>query len=181
MSINKIVDGSKRCFFNVLMSKKNHARAADKTGFSVALPTALTAQIEHIAAAQHRSRNGQIEHFLTDSVARWKREHPTSFSTYAQPEPDLRRDLAAEIDPALTLPPSDPTRDAMGARTAKPIPRPTALKLPRSETKWHSSATPPAAPSSSLATVNSSGKTRMTKEKKRMWGRASPTDPKTPR
>lgn len=66
------------------MNKKNHARAPDKTGFSVALPNSLLWQVEQIAESEHRSRNGQIEHFLADSVARWKREHPQTEAHVAE-------------------------------------------------------------------------------------------------
>lgn len=55
------------------MPPKSHDRAPDKKGFSVALPKKLLADIEAIAAEQHRSRNGQIEHFLQDAVDRYNK------------------------------------------------------------------------------------------------------------
>lgn len=139
------------------MNKKSHARAAGKTGFSVALPTALTGQIEHIAAAQHRSRNGQIEHFLTDAVARWQREHSPSIATYTQPEVDLRRDLVAESDAAPGFQSSDRSSNWLRARVAKPMPPDPAPKQPRFGAKRASSAIPPAASSPSLAAAKSKG------------------------
>ena len=50
------------------MKKKSHARAADKRNFSVALPITLIDEIAAIAKRESRSRNGQIEHFLKESV-----------------------------------------------------------------------------------------------------------------
>lgn len=67
-------------------SKKNHDRAPDKIGFSVALPKSLVAEIEIVAKAEHRSRNGQIEHFLAESVAKWKKEHPEDLGFVAEPQ-----------------------------------------------------------------------------------------------
>lgn len=67
-------------------SKKSHDRAPDKIGFSVALPKSLVAQIEVIAEDQHRSRNGQIEHFLAEAVAKWKRENPETLGFVAEPQ-----------------------------------------------------------------------------------------------
>jgi hypothetical protein len=148
------------------MNKKSHARAAGKTGFSVALPTALTGQIEHIAAAQHRSRNGQIEHFLTDAVARWQREHPPSLAPYTQPEAYLRRDLVAESDAAPMFQSSDRASNGPRARVAKPMPPDPAPKQPRFGAERASSAIPPAASSVSLTAANSKGKAGMEKEKK---------------
>ena len=148
------------------MNKKSHARAAGKTGFSVALPTALTGQIEHMAATQHRSRNGQIEHFLTDAVARWQREHPASLVTYAQPEADLQRDLVAESDAAPMFQSSDRASNGPRGRVAKPMPPDPAPKQPRFGAERASSAIPPAASSASLAAANSKGKAVMEKEKK---------------
>lgn len=139
------------------MIKKSHARATGKTGFSVALPTALTGQIEHIAAAQHRSRNGQIEHFLTDSVARWQREHPTSLAPYTQPEADLRCDLVAESDAAPLFSLSDRASNGLRAQVAKPMPLGPAPKQPRFGAKRAGSAIPPAASSPSLAAAKSKG------------------------
>ncbi|MBC8008866.1 MAG: hypothetical protein H7067_02060 [Burkholderiales bacterium] len=113
--------------FGIVMNKKNHARAPGKTGFSVALPDSLIWQIEEIAAAEHRSRNGQIEHFLTDAVARWKREQPqteahvaeTPQATYAartrDPASEVLRERAGEkARPATgpTPPPPAPASDA---------------------------------------------------------------------
>ena len=54
------------------MKTRNHDRSPDKTGFSVALPKTLLEEVERIAKAEHRSRNGQIEHFLFESVRVWK-------------------------------------------------------------------------------------------------------------
>ena len=50
------------------MKKKNHARSPDKQGFSVALPKDLLAKIESLAAAETRSRNGQIQHLLEQAL-----------------------------------------------------------------------------------------------------------------
>jgi hypothetical protein len=54
--------------------KKNHTRAADKKGFSVALPIELIGQLEYIANSETRSRNKQIEHMLRQSVADYKQQ-----------------------------------------------------------------------------------------------------------
>ena len=53
--------------------KKNHDRSVDKIGFSVALPKSLAAQIQAIAQGDFRTRNAQIEMFLTESVERYKK------------------------------------------------------------------------------------------------------------
>lgn len=57
------------------MAAKNHDRSPDKKGFSVALPRDILADVERIARQEHRSRNGQIEHFLAESVKRWEIEN----------------------------------------------------------------------------------------------------------
>ena len=54
------------------MKKKSHERSPDKTGFSVALPKKLVAEIKQIAKDETRSRNGQIERFLEECVMRYK-------------------------------------------------------------------------------------------------------------
>lgn len=54
-----------------MTTKRNHDRAADKTAFSVALPKKLVSDLEEIAKTETRTRNRQIEHFLTESVARY--------------------------------------------------------------------------------------------------------------
>lgn len=59
------------------MSTRNHDRAPDKKGFSVALPKNLLRAIERIAEAEHRSRNRQIEKFLQAEVDQYLKEHPT--------------------------------------------------------------------------------------------------------
>ena len=64
--------------------KRPTQRDPSKVAFSVALPKILVWQIEQIAEAEHRSRNGQIEHFLADSVARWKRENPQAEAHVAE-------------------------------------------------------------------------------------------------
>jgi len=56
-----------------MSKKKNHDRAADKVGFSVALPKTLVAQIQAIAQADFRTRNGQIALFLTEAVERYQK------------------------------------------------------------------------------------------------------------
>ena len=53
------------------MSTKNHARSPDKKGFSIALPIVLIDQIQAIAEKEARSRNGQIQKFLDESIKRW--------------------------------------------------------------------------------------------------------------
>lgn len=53
------------------MKNKSHERSPDKQGFSIALPKRLVARIQDIAKKETRSRNGQIEKFLEDSVARY--------------------------------------------------------------------------------------------------------------
>ena len=58
-----------------MKTKKSHARAAGKTGFSIALPDALIQQIAAIAATQRRTRNGQIHHLLALAVERWLSDH----------------------------------------------------------------------------------------------------------
>jgi hypothetical protein len=60
---------------NAAMStKRNHARAADKGSFSVALPKSLAAKLQQIADDEHRSRNGQIEHFLRIAIRAYESE-----------------------------------------------------------------------------------------------------------
>lgn len=54
------------------MKNKNHDRSPEKKGFSIALPKKLVAEIQKIADAETRSRNGQIEKFLEESVQRYK-------------------------------------------------------------------------------------------------------------
>lgn len=54
------------------MSQRNHSRSKDKRNFSIALPKTMIADLERIAAKETRSRNGQIEHFLAESVAAYK-------------------------------------------------------------------------------------------------------------
>lgn len=54
------------------MAKKSHDRSPDKKGFSIALPIALIADLERISKAETRSRNGQIERLLQESVRLWK-------------------------------------------------------------------------------------------------------------
>ena len=112
-----------------MTTRRPTQRDTQKVAFSVALPRVLVSQVEHVAHAETRSRNGQIERFLTEAVARWKIENPTklSSSTYVQPEPDLTRDLAAEVDES----PADPAAQALRARASKPTPPPTAPKRPR--------------------------------------------------
>ena len=97
-------------------NKKNHDRAPDKIGFSVALPKSLVAQIEAMANDQSRSRNGQIEHFLKEAVARWQRDH-------AEPHLLVAEDVAAYD--ARPKPP-DPVGDALKVRAGQTIPPPTA-------------------------------------------------------
>lgn len=55
------------------MKKKSHSRAPDKIGFSIALPEKLATELQEIATRETRSRNGQIEHFLRESVQEWKK------------------------------------------------------------------------------------------------------------
>ena len=57
------------------MKKKNHDRSPDKRNFSIALPLTLIADLERIAAKETRSKNRQIEHFLSAQVDKWKAEH----------------------------------------------------------------------------------------------------------
>lgn len=53
------------------MKTKSHSRSPDKKNFSVALPIVLIEQLKKIAKEETRSRNGQIELFLKESVDRW--------------------------------------------------------------------------------------------------------------
>ena len=112
-----------------MKTKRPTQRDPAKVAFSVALPRVLVRQIADIAASETRKRNGQIEHFLSAAVAAWKRTHPEVIlpATYAQPEPDLTCDLAAEVD----APPLDPAAKALRARASRPTPPPTAPKRPR--------------------------------------------------
>lgn len=85
------------------MSTRSHDRAPDKTAFSIAMPIRLREELEQIAAAEHRTRNGQIVHFLAEAAERYMVEHPETFrkaALYAIPEPDLEQDIAAEPPPA---------------------------------------------------------------------------------
>ena len=54
------------------MKKKSHANAADKTGFSVVLPTVLADALREMANEQSRNRNAQINFILKAEIARWK-------------------------------------------------------------------------------------------------------------
>ena len=56
------------------MKTKNHARATDKKGFSIALPVTLIAEIQKIASGERRSRNNQIELLLEEAVRIWNAE-----------------------------------------------------------------------------------------------------------
>jgi hypothetical protein len=84
------------------MKTRTHGRAPDKIAFSIAMPLTLKADLDRIAAAEHRNRNGQIVHFLAEASARYKLEHPEAFrktGLYSLPEPDLDKDIAAEPPP----------------------------------------------------------------------------------
>jgi hypothetical protein len=89
--------------------KKNHDRAPDKKGFSVALPKQLLSDIEQIAKEEHRSRNGQIEHFLAESVQRWE-------TSQTQPQAQPLALVAEEIRKTASSPgtpsPSTPAHTA---------------------------------------------------------------------
>jgi hypothetical protein len=54
------------------MKPKNHSRAPDKKGFSIALPITLIDALTTIANHENRSRNRQIQHFLEKSVQEWQ-------------------------------------------------------------------------------------------------------------
>lgn len=67
------------------MKTKNHARATDKKGFSIALPISLIAEIQSIAAKQRRSRNNQIELLLEEAIRVWKAERQNAENAKAKP------------------------------------------------------------------------------------------------
>lgn len=56
------------------MPQRNHDRAPDKKNFSIALPKTMIDDLQKIADKETRSRNRQIEHFLSQAVERWKME-----------------------------------------------------------------------------------------------------------
>jgi hypothetical protein len=62
---------------------KSHARAPGKRNFSIALPEVLIASIQSIADAESRSKNKQIEYFLTAAVREYFFEHSKKSSTSA--------------------------------------------------------------------------------------------------
>jgi len=62
---------------------KNHDRAPDKKGFSVAMPKRLIAEIEDIARKENRTRNGQIYHFLERAIADWQQSEKAPGETSA--------------------------------------------------------------------------------------------------
>lgn len=95
--------------------KRPTQRDPNKVAFSVALPKVLVWQIEEIAQTEHRSRNGQIEHFLAEAVAQWKREHPQDHGHVAEDQA-----------PYDATPASDPAAQALRVRAAQPTPPPTA-------------------------------------------------------
>lgn len=81
------------------MSSKNHDRHPDKKGFSVALPKSLLSEIESIANQEHRSRNGQIEHFLAESVDRWEKQNkPSHFTPLKVAEDPAQYRITPKID-----------------------------------------------------------------------------------
>lgn len=110
--------------------KRPTQRDPQKVAFSVALPRVLVADIERIAEVDHRTRNGQIVHFLAEAVARYEAAKQTPAPLYVMPEPDLERDIAAEPPPAPygapVNPPIDPAGDALRVRAAQPTPPPIA-------------------------------------------------------
>jgi hypothetical protein len=79
--------------------KRPTQRDPQKVAFSVALPRVLVADLERIADDEHRTRNGQIVHFLAAAVARHAAENKKPPPLYTMPEPDLDRDIAAEPPP----------------------------------------------------------------------------------
>lgn len=54
------------------MNKRSHARSPEKKNFSIALPIVLITDLEKIAKAETRSKNGQIEYFLAEQIKLWK-------------------------------------------------------------------------------------------------------------
>lgn len=102
------------------MNQKSHARAADKVGFSIALPKGLADTIQRIADEEHRSRNGQIEHFLTLSVAEWKVEK-SKVLAYEEAPPE-NTSIAAEDagEPGKGLTPAAQLEAAEAAKRRVP-------------------------------------------------------------
>jgi hypothetical protein len=94
--------------------KRPTQRDPSKVAFSVALPRSLVAQIEEYAADQSRSRNGQIEYFLKEAVAKWQREHAKADSVVAP--------QAAGFE----VKPPDPLGDALKVRAGQTKAPPTA-------------------------------------------------------
>jgi len=71
--------------------ERSHDRSPEKVGFSVALPRVLCGEIEKIAAKETRTRNGQIEHFLAEAVARWHQERQGTPAASPLPDQDATR------------------------------------------------------------------------------------------
>ena len=68
------------------MKKRSHERSTDKKGFSIALPITLINDLQAIANLETRTRNGQIEHFLTEQVKLWKAKNNPA-APQAKPRP----------------------------------------------------------------------------------------------
>ncbi|AKC83789.1 hypothetical protein IMCC26134_15175 [Verrucomicrobia bacterium IMCC26134] len=81
-----------------MTAKRPTQRDPKKVAFSVALPRALVAELEHLAKSETRSRNGQIERFLAEAVAKYHAEKGRP-ELYPLPEPDLDKDIAPEPPP----------------------------------------------------------------------------------
>lgn len=88
-----------------------------KTVISVALYRSMVDEIQSMADAEDRSRNGQIEHFLKAAVARRRAEINAMANAIAN---------ANAITPG-----ADQALQMIRARAAKPTPPPTALRPPR--------------------------------------------------
>lgn len=92
-----------------MSTKRNHDRAADKTGFSVALPKKLVAELEDIAKKETRTRNGQIEHFLSESVARYWAEKSAAGKGEGQLQSLVHQTVALLEKRAAAQPPTPRT------------------------------------------------------------------------
>jgi len=110
------------------MKTRTHDRAADKTAFSIAMPLTLKADLERIAAIEHRNRNGQIVHFLAESVSRYDAEKKSTAPLYPMPS-NLSRDIAAEPQAAYGLK-ADAAAEVLRARAAGKAQPPTAQERP---------------------------------------------------
>ena len=104
------------------MKPRNHERSPDKRNFSIALPKTMIDDLSFIAKEETRSRNGQIECFLAQSVKEWKAAHPDG-------KPNILPMVAESHDPTFKPTASKGPTSYAKKKTAKP----RLLKKPDSD------------------------------------------------